>query len=101
MTGTCAVPNLRVILVPIAAAMRAILADLERGGTIHAWETESRLPGHAPGDIETAVMLLEGEGRIIVEREPSDTSFPYSFSALELGTRPTGAAPDFLERPER
>src|SRR5438093_220760 len=80
--------NLRVVSAPIAAAMRAILAELERGGTIHAWETELRLPGHARADIETAVMLLEGEGRIIVERETSDTSFPHSFSALELGTPP-------------
>ena len=72
---------------PIAAAMHAILAELERGGTIQAWEVPLRLPGHAAGDIERAVMLLEGEGRIIVEGGTGEPPYPYSFSALELRDR--------------
>jgi len=79
--------RLKVVRVPIAAAMHAILAELERGGPIQAWEVPLRLPGHAAGDIETAVMLLEGEGRIKVERGTGAPPYPYSFSALELRAR--------------
>ena len=79
--------RLKVVRVPIAAAMHAILAELERGGTIQAWEVPLRLPGHAAGDIERAVMLLEGEGRIIVEGGTGEPPYPYSFSALELRDR--------------
>jgi hypothetical protein len=79
----------RVVFMPIAAAMRAILAELDRGRRIQASEIETRLPGHAHDDLETAVMLLEGEGRIIVERETGDAPNPYSFSAIQSGAPPT------------
>jgi len=78
-----------VLFVPIAVAQRAILAELTRGGRIQAVEIPSRLPGHSREDIETGVMLLEGEGRIIVERETGGAPNPYSFSGIQAGAPPS------------